>query len=287
MLKRAAVFLYKKALGALRGTGIGRFQTLRKLDAFVMRRLKQREVVINGNRMVLDATDSLRLSIDPNFEPCETRLMSTELKPGDVVVDVGANIGYYTLLAASKVGAQGKVYAFEPDPTNFALLKKNVELNGHRNVVLVNKAVTDKSGELKLYLSDVNMGDHRAYASEENRPSITIPCTTMDDFFRGHKGRVDFIKIDIQGFECHALRGMQETLRRSPGVRLTAEFWPYGLTRAGDSPEELLRLLRQNRFKLYDIDEKTGKLEAIDDAQLLGTYSSDTKDFTNLFGVMQ
>ena len=287
MLKQAATHIYRKVTALLRGTGIGRFRALRKLDAFLVSRLSPRQVLIHGHKMLLDKNDSLRLSIHHEFEPCETKLFSEQLQAGDEVLDIGANIGYYTLLAARKVGPQGRVYAFEPDPTNFALLRQNVELNGYRNVVLVNKAVGETSEDLKLYLSDVNAGDHRTYASEAGRPAITIPCTSIDDYFRGQDCQVNFIKMDIQGSECRALRGMQETLQRREYLRLTVEFWPYGLVRAGDSPQELIRLLEQSGFKLYDIDEKTNSVEPIEVANLLAAYDSDKQHFTNLFCLKQ
>lgn len=285
MIKEFATSIYREVAGLLRGTGIGRFHVLRKLDAFLVSKLSQRQIVIHGHKMILDKTDSLRLSINHEFEPLETKLIDEQLREGDVVLDIGANIGYYTLLAARKVGARGRVYAFEPDPINFSLLSQNVELNGYQNVVLVNKAVGETSEDLKLYLSDVNAGDHRTYDSDGGRRTITIPCTSMDDYFRGRESRVDFIKMDIQGFECRALRGMQETLGQSEKVRLTAEFWPHGLVRAGDSPEELIRLLELNGFKLYDIDENTGSIGPVDVARLLASHDPDTKSFTNLFCV--
>ncbi|HEY4127212.1 MAG TPA: FkbM family methyltransferase [Gammaproteobacteria bacterium] len=287
MINDAAVYIYRKIAGALRGTGIGRFHALRKFDAFLVSRLSQRQITIHGHRMILDKTDSLRLSINHEFEPCETKLLDEQLQEGDVVLDIGANIGYYTLLAARKVGAKGRVYAFEPDPMNFSLLKQNIELNGYTNVELVNKAVGETSADLKLYLSDVNTGDHRTYESEGSRRAITIPCTSIDDYFRGSVCKITFIKMDIQGFECRAMRGMRETLGNCTAVKLTTEFWPYGLVRAGDSPEELIGLLEQNGFKLYDIDEATRSVGPADVAKLLSQYHQDTQDFTNLFCVKQ
>lgn len=282
-MRKILLFIYGKITAMLRGTGIGRFYALRKLDTLLLSYMKQSEIEINGYRMILDKNDSLRLSIAQSRNRCETELLSREIKQGDVVLDIGANIGYYTLLASKKVGAHGRVYAFEPDPTNFSLLRKNVALNGCENVILVNKAVAARSETLKLYLSEVNFGDHRTYASEEARESISIECTSIDDYFRDKDENIDFIKMDIQGFECKALSGMQATLKMSKGTRLTAEFWPYGLTRAGDSPEELFRLLQGADFVLYEIDDKKNSIEPADQGRLLSAYPPDSKDFTNLF----
>lgn len=282
-MRKTLLFAYGKLTGMLRGTGIGRFYALRKLDALLVSHLKPREIEVNGYRMILDKNDSLRLSVAHTLNRCELELLKREIKEGDVVVDIGANIGYYTLLASKNVGVHGRVYAFEPDPTNFSLLQKNVALNNCENVTLVNKAVAARSETLKLYLSEVNLGDHRAYASEEARESISIECTSIDDYFKDKAENIDFIKIDIQGFECKALRGMQATLKKSKGTRLTAEFWPYGLTRAGDSPEELFQLLQSADFELYEIDNQKNSIEPADTGRLLSTYRPDTKDYTNLF----
>jgi len=118
-----------------------------------------------GHEMFLDPTDSIvspTLLRDGYFEPYETTLIESEIRPGDVVLDIGANIGYYTLIFARLVGERGRVYAFEPDPTNFRLLKKNVRANGYQNVIFVKKAVADSSGSMPLYLCPDNKGDHPA-----------------------------------------------------------------------------------------------------------------------------
>ncbi len=95
------------------------------------------------------------------YEPYETQLILRQTKIGDTVVDVGANIGYYTLLLANKVGKTGKVYAFEPDKINFEILAKNVKENNLENVVMINAAVGKKEGKLKLHRSEENFGDHK------------------------------------------------------------------------------------------------------------------------------
>src|SRR5262245_13382224 len=114
--------------------------------------LNERQTVnIHGNRMVLheqasDVVISRELAEKQIFEPFETKLVLENICRGDWVIDVGANIGYYTLLFAQKVGQRGRVFAFEPDPENFELLEHNVRQNGYDNVVLVNKAVAEKTG---------------------------------------------------------------------------------------------------------------------------------------------
>ncbi len=107
--------------------------------------LKSNFAEVQGQKMFLDKKDVLGLSINGVYEPLETKLVRKEVKKSDVVLDIGANIGYYTLILAKLVGKKGRVFAFEPDPTNFALLKKNISINGYKNVILVPKAVAGKT----------------------------------------------------------------------------------------------------------------------------------------------
>ena len=97
------------------------------------------------------------------YEPYETKLILRQAKKSDVVVDVGANIGYYTVLLADKVGKTGKVYAFEPDIISFEILKKNIEANNLKNVVAVNAGVGSKNETKMLYKSEENLGDHKLF----------------------------------------------------------------------------------------------------------------------------
>ena len=105
---------------------------------WVFNRLRQEEVMVHGFPFLLDPLDSLELSIFRSYEPFETSLLSAEVRPGMTIVDVGANIGYYTLLFSKLTGESGHVYAFEPEPENFALLQQNLARNNRTNVKVFN-----------------------------------------------------------------------------------------------------------------------------------------------------
>ena len=128
------------------------------------------------------------------------------------VVDIGANVGIFTGIAARAVGPGGRVISFEPEPGNADCLTEMVQANGFTNVTIERKAVADQPGTLRLYLAAQNMGDHRISAAEEDRPSIEIPTARVDDVLAGVVPQV--IKMDIQGAEGLACRGMRETLAR-------------------------------------------------------------------------
>lgn len=237
---------------------------------------------IHGHRMYLDDKDSLGISVARETEPAETRLVQRTVQQGWTVLDVGANIGYYTLLLARAVGPTGRVYAFEPDPTNFAILSRNVELNGYRNVTLVNSALWSETKTLKLYLSEENRGDHRAYASSAQRTSVEIPAISLDDYFGQAIPRVDFMKMDIQGAECHALRGMKKLLDANPQMVIAMEFWPLGLKAAGTSGEEFLSLLTSRGYRFEQIGDRIGQLRPTDAKALLAGYDRGWDEFANV-----
>jgi hypothetical protein len=151
--KKLFLTIYRKVVKILSGHGIGNFYPVRVFNNFIVSRLKSTLAEVDGHKMFLDSRDSLGLSIFSIHEPLETGLVKEKIKKGDVVLDIGANIGYYTLIFAKLVGEEGKVFAFEPEPTNFSLLEKNVEINGYKNVVLIQKAVSNETGKIRLYLS--------------------------------------------------------------------------------------------------------------------------------------
>ena len=176
----------------------------------------------------------------------ELRLIREFVTHGMTVVDIGANIGIYTDIFSHRVGERGKVIAFEPSPVNYGHLAGYGF--GYDNVELVNAAVGDTTGEVFLRISqDLNV-DHRTYDTGEKRDTISVKCYRLDDFLEN--GKVDFIKIDIQGYEYRALSGMKKTLETNRDIKLLLEFWPYGLKAAGDSPESFLRLLRISGFTI-------------------------------------
>ncbi len=177
------------------------------------------------------------------------------------VLDVGANIGYYTLLAA-RAGAQ--VHAFEPDPRNLHYLLRN--LRGNRlldRVTMVNKAVSDKVG-VEAFHQHESLLESSLCRQLANGASTTVECTTIDEYC-GTDGQADLIKIDIEGAELRALSGMGELIARSGrGLVMFIECYPAGLKAAGASGEELLKWLTSRGFSVKAIDEKTWSLQQLD-----------------------
>ena len=149
------------------------------------------------------------------------------LKKGMNVVDIGANIGVYTVLAAEKVGENGKVVAIEPEPKNYKQLLENIKLNNFQNVIPKNIALTDHEGLEKLYLSSSFAG-HSLVFHEDEDSYINIPVTTIDKLVDElNIKRIDIIKIDTEGAEMPILKGAEKTLKSNPNVKIFVASYHY------------------------------------------------------------
>ena len=222
-----------------------------------------------------------------SWEPLESTVVLERLRPGSVFVDVGANIGYYTVLASLACGPGGRVHAFEPEPGNFALLEENVVLNSVKNAVLVNAAVGSESGHGELFLSENNQGDHRLYRNESRNECLRVRTVSLDDWFGARPERIDLVKVDTQGCEARIVAGMAGLLDANHGrMSLILEYWPFGLLGAGDSPEALVGMLEPHGFTVHKIVEGTPATTETSWTALLAesrtTYHPDTQAFTNL-----
>lgn len=174
------------------------------------------------------------------YETDVTELFLSLVSPGMTVIDLGANVGYYTLLASRLAGAGGRVYAFEPDPDAYSFLERNVVRNNCTNVVPVNQAVGSRVDAVGF----VRMGPERGYVSERHSSSISVGATTLDAFF----GRIDWpavhlVKIDIEGSEEMALSGMQELLRRNASMQIIVELNVEAIARGGSTLARFLETL--------------------------------------------
>jgi FkbM family methyltransferase len=275
--------MLQKIYYSIGGHGLGKIKPLRRIYGFFFNLLKPKSVMVQGHRMWLDDKDTLELGRHEVYEPVETGLLKKELKAGDTFIDIGANIGYYTLIAARAVGPKGRVFAFEPDPDNFALLKKNVEQNGYQNVTLVNRAVSNRAQTLRLFRSETNRGDHRVYDSKDGRPSIGIKAVALDGYFLKMDKVVQFIKMDIQGAEALALEGMKRLIRSNRRLKLVTEFSPGALKLCGSDPWKYLKNLQKLGFKILEISEERNAVRPVDLKRLPALLGDDRARYTNLF----
>lgn len=192
----------------------------------------------------------------------EISILKRFIKQGDRVLDIGANVGFYSELIAELVGSAGEVHAFEPDPVNFRHLLQSVGTK--KNIYVNNMAVSSEPGELKLYTSRLLNVDHRSYPIDDFGESFVVKAESIDNYIQDKK--VSFIKMDIQGAELFALKGMTQTLDRNSDIILICEFWPYGLKNAGCSVEDFQKMIQDKGFLFYLVqDDKLIKLNDLMD----------------------
>jgi FkbM family methyltransferase len=173
----------------------------------------------NGCRMSCDLRDhvSRQIYFHGLYEPIESYLFVHLLKPGDTVIDAGANVGQYTLLASTRIGPRGSVHSFEPVPATFALLSGHVTSNGLRNVRTNCLALWDRVETVRLGLDGNATGNSGSFSigSAGGEAAVTATATTLDEYAaQASLPKIDAIKMDIEGAELFALRGMRSVLGR-------------------------------------------------------------------------
>ncbi len=221
-------------------------------------------VELQGYKMYANSLDRIIALLLWKFfalEGYEFKVMDEILKSGMTVLDVGANIGYHTCRISRIVGEDAKVYAFEPDPGNFRLLVKNIEANGCRNVEMIQKAVSDTAGFIKLFFCEEHRGDHRIYDSGDHRKTVEIEAVRLDDLF-AEEQKIDVIKIDTQGAEYLVLKGMRKIIEKNQDIILISEFTADFISKCGFDPQEYLQELQNLGFKLRFINEKNKSIDA-------------------------
>jgi FkbM family methyltransferase len=202
------------------------------------------------------------------LEGFESKYILSKIEPGWTVIDIGANIGFYTVQFSKKVGKNGKVLAVEPSFNNVYLLKKNIRANRLKNVSIIEKAVSSKTGIGKLYLSTGHSGDHRIYNTINKRKCIPIQTITIDNLTKNEK-QVDLIKMDIQGAEYLSISGMSRTIKKFPNVKIVSEFSPKLLTESGGKPDQFLDYFLSEGFSLKYFNEKSKNLSRTTKKELL------------------
>ncbi|HWH13666.1 MAG TPA: FkbM family methyltransferase [Miltoncostaeaceae bacterium] len=211
---------------------------------------------VNGCRMDLDLDEYVQRRIYYRaHEVPEARWVRRLLRPGDLVVDVGANVGFFTLLAAAAVGPGGRVHALEPIPANAEVLERNLALNGLRNVAVRRAAAGDHEGEIRLGLDHPDPGERGVsghYTEGGAREAIAVPVVTLDALLAGGPP-ARLVKIDVEGAEPRVLAGMARTLGDRPPDALLLEVNPAALARQGFSVPDMLDPLTEAGYRLRGV----------------------------------
>lgn len=269
--------IYRLIENMLGGHGLGNLPIIKNLNARAIKHLKDEFVLVDGHEMFLDENDSLLLSINKIYEKNETEYIKKSISTGDVVIDIGANIGYYTLLFARLVGDTGKVYAFEPDPYNYRILEKNIQINGYSNVILERKAISIKSQKSKLYVKNDHAGSSMMKQNIDKADGIDIDVISLDDYSKSNSITPNFIKIDIEGHELNALKGMKCILQSSDKIKIMIEYNPLIKKYFHIDPMDSLNFLNGLEFQFLDLNSNNHIFLNFD---LLKKYD-DTSKLTN------
>lgn len=185
--------------------------------------------------------------------PALLKWLEGVLKPGMTVLDVGANVGLYTLFMARRVGSEGRVIAIEADPDTAAILEQNVRASGFSNVTIANVAVGSEPGKVMFQRSAKNRGEsHISGAGEAG--SVEVPVKTLD-FVCAELGLgpIGYVKMDVEGYEVSALQGFRARLDSDQGMIVQTELMPRHLARYGKSPEDLRAALEPLGYAGQDL----------------------------------
>jgi len=206
---------------------------------------------IQGSKMYLDLRDkgiSRELIFNDIREEKATLHIKKTLKKDDIVIDIGANIGYFALMEAKSVGNNGKVYAVEPVSSNFELLKRNITINGYSNVEVFNFAFGHKNEVRKLYLSSkYNWHAMVPFEGQDAISSVDVNVYTMDTFLK-NKEYPGFVRMDVEGYESRIIQGMEQTLKNNKPLKLFIELHPHIMKR--EDVLILLNTLKENDFEI-------------------------------------
>ncbi|AFY40297.1 methyltransferase FkbM family [[Leptolyngbya] sp. PCC 7376] len=183
------------------------------------------------------------------WEAPETLVTLQLIEENNIVFDIGANIGYFSILLSQAVGRSGKVFAFEPDRDNYRFLKASSILNNCDNLYCFNKAVSKENGVAQLFIASDNLGDHRLFTTP-GRDSYEVETICLDsDYSETH---VDFIKLDTQGSEFNILSGMKKTIQNNRShLSCLMEFCPGILLNSGVSDEAFYSTIQELDARFY------------------------------------
>lgn len=194
------------------------------------------------------------------------------------VLDIGANLGYTSVTFARALTPGFKVFAFEPDPKNFADFQAIVARSNYRScIVPIQSAVGASDGNIDLWINEKHHADHRVATehftdsntfktSQSPQHTVKVPLLSIDHFLAGlaEPRTVAFIKIDVQGYELEVLRGMTETLARNPNVSVAFEYTPESIESLGYQPKDIFKFFEDRGYNLHII-ERTGIISNLED----------------------
>lgn len=247
--QRALEKIYK----LLYGTGIGKIPGVS--DAFVkLANVLYGAVEMDGQKLKYDSSFGIHgmlKIIRGEYEPEVTSLFCSLIRKGMTIFDIGAGVGYYTLLAAKRVGDDGLVVAFEPNPRLFELLVENVKINGWKNVKVIQSAVSDMCTKVLLNIPRVGSSGSSISPTVSDK-RIVVKSISLDEFLQQHEdvSEIDLIKMDIEGGEVRAIKGMKEVIKKFKPI-IICEIHPKQINAIGDNIRDINNILFTNNYEKF------------------------------------
>lgn len=240
------------------------------------REKKWQEHVANGKDFEAAIQPGVKLRLSPggmlaeyiflhDFEKTERQFLNDFLAPGEVFVDIGANIGLFTTIAGRLVGENGHVHAFEPATSAYQALLANVSLNRLSNVSCYQVAISDRCGTQTLNVALSGFDAFNSFVKPvagENFGTEEVQCSTWEAFARAHGlvGRVTMMKIDVEGWESYILAGSVDLFARTDAPLLQVEFTDAACQSAGTSSAELYSKLEELGYRMFTYDPRNKRM---------------------------
>lgn len=176
-----------------------------------------------------------------------------DIDSNQIFIDIGANVGYYSLKFSSIIGKDGKIIAIEPDPDTFDILNKNYQLNNFQNIESLNLAISEKDGFLNLFRNEKHSGTSSLFSNSNNDDSIKIPTKTLDNLLENRFNKIDLIKIDTEGSELSILKGATNILKITNKILI--ELHEKILIKNNQDPQEIIQILKNNNFEITTFNQ--------------------------------
>lgn len=214
------------------------------------------DILINKNNGMVDN----EIFLQGAYEKKTLNLFFEEVKLGDVFVDIGANIGQHSLFASYLVGENGKVIAFEPLQSIYNQFNKSIEKNNLKNIVVYNNGCGSKEEIIPIYSTKENMGSSSVLYSPDKKKNGEIKIIIPDNILK-NEDRIDFIKIDVEGYELEVLKGLEKTIKKFH-PKIFIEYSPYYYElKDKNINKEIIDFLLDNHYKIIDVENGNREID--------------------------
>ncbi len=261
-----------------RGKGYGKRKPVRIILKTFDKIFRSQTVMVHGHKMMLPTKGFDEYSTFGIYGELDTMTVEKYVKKGDYVIDVGAAIGYYTLILARAVGPEGRVFAFEPKKDRFDLLKNNIEINGYKNAILENKAILTPGDKNIFFSLKSSRGGLKFIKKEVKHDEFQtvddIQTVDLDTYFEkiNKEKPISFMKIDVDGPELLVLKSAHSILKNND-LKILMEWDIDSAKQSACDPSEIVEILKNNEFEIYYPDYSKNEYRIIHGEEIIDLKS--------------